>query len=110
MSPRQVVGHRTLRTVELLTRPEAKKILGSAVGRFGYHPYMHPAGRRTGAKEFNILLPDRKSGKVASACADLADTWAAASGASYRVSEQVLLKHQISLFKGAIYNRTRFCI
>ena len=109
MSPRQVVGHRTLRTVELLTRSEAKKIIGSAVGRFGYHPYMNPAGRRTGAQEFNILLPDLKSGKVASACADLVDTWAAASGASYKASEQVLKNHNISLFAGATYSRTRFC-
>ena len=109
MSPRQVVGHRTLRTVELLTRSEARKITGSAVGRFGYHPYMNPASRRTGAQEFNRLLPDLKSGKVASACADLVDTWAAASGASYKASEQVLKNHNISLFAGATYSRTRFC-
>ena len=50
MCPLQVVGHRTLRTVELLARPEAKKIIGSAVGRFGYHPYKNPASRRTGAE------------------------------------------------------------
>ena len=109
MSSRQVVGHRTLRTVELLTRAEAKKITGSAVGRFGYHPYMNPASRRTGAQEFDVLLPDLESGKVARACADLVDTWAAAYGASYRVSERVLTKHGISLFKGAKYGRTRFC-
>ena len=50
MSPLQVVGHRDLRKVELLTRAEAKKITGTAQGRFGYHPYMNPASRRTGAQ------------------------------------------------------------
>ena len=109
MSSRQVVGQRTLRTVELLARAEAKQLTSVAEGRFGYHPYMNPAGRRTGAQEFNILLPDLKSGKVASACADLVDTWAAAYGASYKASEQVLKNHNISLFAGATYSRTRFC-
>jgi hypothetical protein len=109
MSSRQVVGQRTLRTVELLTRAEAKKITSSAKGCFGYHPYMNPASRRTGAQEFRRLLPDLKSGKVARACAELVRTWAAASGASYRASEQVLVKHPISLFSGARYCRTRFC-
>ena len=110
MSSRQVVGHRDLHTVELLTRAEAKKITSSAEGRFGYHPYMNPASRRTGAQEFQKLLPDLESGEVARACADLVDAWsAAASGASYRVSEQILVTHRISLFSGAVYGRTRFC-
>ena len=109
MSSRQVVGHRALRKVELLTRAESRKITSTASGRFGYHPHMNPAGRRNGAQEFEILLPDLKSGKVERACAELVDTWAAASGASYRVSEKILLKHQISLFQGAIYCRTRCC-
>ena len=69
MAPRQVVGHRTLRTVELLPRSEAKKIKRKG-GCFCYHPYKNPASRRTGAQEFNRLLPDLKSGKVARACAD----------------------------------------
>ena len=110
MSSREVVGLRTLRTVELLTRAGAKKITNSAKGRFGYHPYMNPASRRTGAQEFELLLPDLESGKVELACADLVRTWAAASGAaSYRDSEQVLAKHNIALFSGAKYNRTRCC-
>ena len=110
MSPHQVVGHRDLHTVELLTRAEAKKITSTAEGRFGYHPYMNPASRRTGAQEFEILLPDLKSGKVELACADLVRTWAAASGANYRDSEQVLAQHKIALFSGrAKYNRTRCC-
>ena len=111
MSGRQVVGHRAMRTVELLTRAEARKITSTAGGRFGYHPYMNPAGCRTGAREFEILLPDIKSGKVALACQDLVESWTAASGASYRVSEQVLVKHKISLFAGAgaKYSRTRCC-
>ena len=109
MSSRQVVGHRALRRVELLTRAEAKGITSKAEGRFGYHPYMNPATRRTGAQEFQILLPDLKSGKVERACAELVDTWGAASGASYRESEKILVKHQISLFQGAIYCRTRCC-
>ena len=108
MCRRQVVGHRAKRTVELLTRPEARKITSTG-GRFGYHPYMNPAGRRTGAREFEILLPDLKSGKIALACEDLVESWTAASGASYRVSEQVLVKHKISLFAGATYCRTRCC-
>ena len=110
MAPRQVVGHRTLRTVELLSRAEAKKITSVAEGRFGYHPYMNPASRRTGGQQFARLLPDLKSGKVARACAELVRTWAAASGASYRVSEKVLVDQEISLFsgRGARYNRTRF--
>ena len=109
MSPRQVVGHRAPETVELLMRAEAKNITSTAEGRFGYHPCMNPASRRTGAKEFNILLPDLESGKVERACAELVDTWAAASGANYRESEKILVKHQISLFQGAIYCRTRCC-
>ena len=109
MSSRQVVGRRTARTVELLTRAESKKITGKAKGCFGYHPYKNPASRRTGAQEFDILLPDLESGEVARACADLVDAWAAASGASYRVSEQVLVKRTISLFAGARYGRTRCC-
>ena len=109
MCRRQVVGHRAKRTVELLTRAEAKKITNTAEGRFGYHPYMNPASRRTGGQQFQRLLPDLKSGKVARACAELVRTWAAASGASYRVSEQILVKHRISLFSGAVYSRTRFC-
>jgi hypothetical protein len=110
MSPLQVVGHRDLRKVELLTRAQARKITGTAQGRFGYHPYMNPASRRTGAQEFQKLLPDLEGGEVARACADLVDAWsAAASGASYRVSEQILVKHRISLFSGAVYCRTRFC-
>ena len=109
MSSRQVVGHRDLHTVELHTRAAAKKITSSAEGRFGYHPYMNPASRRTGAQQFERLLPDLKSGKVELACADLVRTWAAASGASYRDSEQVLAKHNIALFSGAVYNRTRCC-
>ena len=107
MHPRQVVGHRDLQTVELLARSEAKKLTGCAKGRFGYHPYQNPASRRTGAQEIAILLPDIGSGKVARACADLVDTWAAASGASYRVSAGVLRKHRISLFAKATYSRTR---
>ena len=71
MCRRQVVGHRAKRTVELLTRAEARKITSTAGGRFGYHPYMNPASRRTGAQEFDILLPDLESGEVARACADL---------------------------------------
>ena len=109
MSSRQVVGHRDLHKVELLTRAAAKKITSRAAGRFGYHAYMNPASRRTGAQEFAILLPDLKSGKVELACADLVRTWAAASGANYRDSEQVLAKHGIALFSGAVYNRTRCC-
>ena len=110
MSSHQVVGHRDLHTVELLTRAEAKKITSTAEGRFGYHPYMNPASRRTGAQEFEILLPDLKSGKVELACADLVRTWVAASGANYRDSEQVLAQHKIALFSGrAKYNRTRCC-
>ena len=106
----QVVGHRSLQTVELLTRAEAKKITSTADGRFGYHPYMNPASRKRGDQEFELLLPDLESGKVARACAELVREWtAAASGASYNVSEQVLKKHKISLFSGAIYCRTRFC-
>ena len=108
MSSHQVVGQRTLQTVDLLTRAEAKKITSSAEGCFGYHPYMNPASRRTGAKEFKLLLPDLKSGKVARACAELVGTWAAASGASYSASEKVLVKHNISLFSCAAYCRTRF--
>ena len=50
MDPCQVVGQRSLRTVELFSRAEAKKITRGAAGRFGYHPYMNPAGRRTGAQ------------------------------------------------------------
>ena len=50
MSPLQVVGHRDRRKVELLTRAQARKITGTAQGRFGYHPYMNPASRRTGAQ------------------------------------------------------------
>ena len=110
MSSRQVVGHRALQTVELLSRAEAKKMTSGAAGRFGYHPYMNPASRRTGAQEFELLLPDLESGKVELACADLVRTWAAASGAaSYRDSEQVLAKHRIALFSGAKYTRTRCC-
>ena len=45
MSPRQVVGRRALRTVELLPRTEAKKITGSAKGCFCYHAYSNPASR-----------------------------------------------------------------
>ena len=110
MSSHQVVGHRDLHKVELLTRAEAKKITSVAESRFGYHPYMNPASRRTGGQQFRRLLPDLKSGKVARACAELVRTWAAASGASYRVSEKVLVDQQISLFsgRGARYNRTRF--
>ena len=108
MSSRQVVGQRTLRSVDLLTRAEAQKITSGAEGRFGYHPYMNPASRRTGAQQFQRLLPDLKSGKVARACAELVRTWAAASGASYRASEQVLVDHQISLFSGPRYCRTHF--
>ena len=100
MSSLQVVGQRTLQTVELLTRAEAKKIINTADGRFGYHPYMNPASRRTGAQEFERLLPDLKNGRVARACAELVRTWSAASGASYSVSEQILLKHNIGLFSG----------
>ena len=108
MSSRQVVGHRTLRKVELLTRAESRKITSTASGRFGYHPHMNPAGRRNGAQEFEILLPDLKSGKVADACADMVDTWAA-SGASYKASEQVLAKYKIQLFTTSTYCRTRCC-
>ena len=108
MSSRQVVGHRALRKVELLTRAEARKITSIASGRFGYHPHMNPASRRNGAQEFEILLPDLKSGKVAAACADLVNTWAA-SGASYTKSEQVLAKYKIQLFARSTYCRTRCC-
>ena len=108
MSSLQVVGHRDLRKVELLTRAEARKITSIASGRFGYHPHMNPASRRNGAQEFEILLPDLKSGKVAAACADLVNTWAA-SGASYTKSEQVLAKYKIQLFARSTYCRTRCC-
>ena len=113
MGPYQVVGFREERRVDLLLRSEAKRLIRDSGGRFGYHPYSNPASRRTGAHEFQTLLPDIRSGNLRRACEDLARTWyGGASGAeskpTYRAAEKVLLTHRIKLWSGAQYGRIRW--
>ena len=115
MEPRQVVGFREERRVDLLLRSESKRLLGGSKGCFGYHPYSNPASRRTGAQEFHRLLPDIRSGDLRRACEDLARTWyGGASGAqskpTYRAAEKVLQTHKIKLWAGADYGSIRWSI
>ena len=107
MRDKQVVGYRDEHRVALLHRSEARRITCSEEGRFGYHPISNPASRRTGASEARILLPDVRSGKLERVGKALDQQWAA-SGATYKHSQEVLVKQSTSLWKGAVYNRIRF--
>jgi len=107
MRDKQVVGYRDEHRVALLQRSEARRITCSEEGRFGYHPISNPASRRTGASEARILLPDVRSGKLERVGKALDQQWAA-SGATYKHSQEVLVKESISLWKTADYNRIRF--
>ena len=107
MRDRQVVAYRDEQRVALLPRSEAERTTSGGKGRFGYHPFSNPASRRNGAFEAHRLLQDVRSGQFESACKALDQEWAA-SGASYRRSQKILLDHNIDLWKDATYNRIRF--
>ena len=107
MRDKQVVGYRDEQRVALLHRSKARRITCCAEGRFGYHPISNPASRRTGASEARILLPDVRSGKLERVGKTLDQQWAA-SGATYKQSQEVLVQESISLWKRADYNRIRF--
>ena len=104
MRDKQVVGYRDEQRVALLHRSKAKRITCSEERRFGYHPISNPASRRTGASEARILLPDVRSGKLARVGKTLDLQWAA-SGATYKHSQEVLVKQSIRLWKTAGYSR-----
>ena len=103
----QVVGFRDERRVALLPRCEATRLTGGSKGRFGYHTFSNPASRRTGAAEASQLLQDMRDGNLESACKALDQEWAA-SGASYKRSQEVLAKHDICTWRRATYSRIRF--
>ena len=107
MRDKQVVGYRDEQRVALLQRSEAMRITCAEKGRFGYHPFSNPSSRRTGASEARILFPDVRSGDLESVSKALDQQWVA-SGATYKHSQEVLVKHCISLWKKAGYNRIRF--
>ena len=107
MRDKQVVGYRDEQRVALLQPSEARRITCSAEWRFGNHPISNPASRRTGASEVRILLRDVRSGKLERVGKALDRQWAA-SDATYKHSQQVLVKQSISLWKRADYNRIRF--
>ncbi|CAK0841170.1 unnamed protein product [Prorocentrum cordatum] len=103
----QVVGNRQEHDVQLVPRQDRKCIAISAPGEtFAYHPYKNPASRRTGAHEFEKLVPDVQNGKLRDACVDLAELFAAKP--TFRDAESILRKHEIQLWAGATYNRVRF--
>ena len=64
-----------------------------------------PAGAMEASRR--RLLQDVRSGQLESACKALDQQWAA-SGATYLRSNDILVKHKISLFRGATYHRIRF--
>ena len=107
MRDKQVVGYRDEERVALLQRSEARQSIRERKGRFGYHPYSNPASRRTGASEARILLTDVRSGQLESVSKALDQLWAA-SGATYKHSQEVLMNQRISLWQRAGYNRIRF--
>ena len=107
MRDKQVVGYRDEERVALLQRSEARQSIRERKGRFGYHPYSNPASRRTGASEARILLTDVRSGQLESVSKALDQLWAA-SGATYKHSQEVLMNQSISLWQRAGYNRIRF--
>ena len=107
MRDKQVVGDRVEQRVALLQRSEARRITCGEKGRFGDHPFSNPASRRTGASEARILLTDVRNGQLESVSKALDQQWAA-SGATYKHSQEVLVKQSIRLWKTAGYNRIRF--
>ena len=95
MANYQVVGFRGECKVALVLRTEAKRLVVKTRGRFGYHPFSNPASRRTGIHDFNVLLPDLRSGSLWRACEDLASLWR--SSPTYAKAGQVLRQHNIAL-------------
>ena len=107
MRDKQVVGYRDEQRVALLQRSEARRVTRIEEGRFGDHPTSNPASRRTGASEARIWLPDVRSGKLERVSKARDQQWAA-SGATYKHSQEVLVKQSIRLWKTAGYSRIRF--
>ena len=107
MANYQVVGFRGECKVALVLRTEAKRLVGKTKGCFGYQPFSNPASRLTGIHDFDVLLPDLRSGSLWRACEDLASLWR--SSPTYAKAGQVLKQHKIALWAGnsATYNRTR---
>ena len=107
MANYQVVGFRGECEVALRHRTQSKRLVGKSKGCFCYHPFSKPASRRTGLEEFDVLLPDLRSGSLWRACEDLASLWR--SSPTYAKAGQVLRQHKIALWAGnsAKYNRTR---
>ena len=91
----------------LLPRCYAQRLTGASKGRFGYHPFSNPASRTTGAMEAAKLLEDMRGGNLESLRKALDLDWAA-SGASYKRSRELLVKHKSRLWQRDLYHSIRF--
>jgi len=103
MSEYQVVSWQEEHRVELARRTEVKRF-GGSLWR-AYHPYRNPSSSRCGSEEFRSLLADMRSGSLWRACAELAETFR--SQTTYAQSQQVLMTHQIALWRHNKYGRAR---
>ena len=98
-----VASNRYLCRVDLVARQEKRRLGGCASGHFYYHPVMKPAGRRTGQREFSVLVQNVRDGKLLHACRKLAVNFA--SGGSTYIDGEKLLR-PIELWRKTTSHRT----
>jgi len=103
----QVVSSRSERTVELLPR-KRKPLAPGQEDIFNYHAYSNPSSRRTGLRDFQILLKDLRSGSLWRACESLAELWTTDPRPTYVDSVNIFKTARISLFDHCSYGPIRF--
>ena len=103
----QVVARSDSRELEVVARTDVKRVRdGSGTDTVrAYHAYMNPSSRRSGAKEFSILVGSLEDGSLWRACEDIARKIEGKT--SYTAVSDAMREHEVTLWQQGSYNCVR---
>ena len=106
MEEMQVASWSTTKISKLMPRSEIKQARRLSDNDFSaHHAYMNPSSRRSGAKEFNLLVESISDGSLWRACQQIATQLQ--TEVSYTAVSDAMRNHDVALWKSGGYGCVR---